>query len=70
MHREIGWGLSSETKFRVKLPNPRDKISIQSSPAWKSFEFKVTHQTENFKPSEVKNVLAADKTILLIVLVQ
>lgn len=45
--------------FGVKLLNPWDKISI---------EFKVSHQMENFKPSEVKNMCLHLTRLSLIVL--
>ena len=52
-----GGDFDQKQKFGVKLSNPWDKISVQSSSPREGFEFNISHETENFKPSdpEVKN---------------
>ena len=59
-------------KFGGKLPNPWDEISIQSPPLGEGFEFNISHETENFRPSnnEVKNMCLHLTRLSMIVLLQ
>ena len=59
------WGrnFDQKKKLEVKLPNPWDKNSIQSSlPRDKVFQFKVIHPSKNFKQSEVKEEACIART--------